>query len=119
MSDKIVRNYQTINAANQTIGRLASQSAKFLMGKHKTSYLPYIDGGDFVKVENIKNVKFSGKKTEQKVFYRHSGYPGGIKTRNLSDMAKLAPEKVLVKAVRNMLPANKLRNARMKRLIIK
>ena len=84
--------------------------------KHKVSYQPHIDGGDLVQVKNVAGMKFSGKKLETKQYYRHSGYPGGLKTANLSDLHKDKPEELLRKMVYNMLPKNKLRDRMIKRL---
>lgn len=115
----IDRKLHTINAEGQSIGRIATAVVEKLIGKHKTSYQPHIDSGDFVTVKNITKVKFTGKKFDQKIYYRHTGYPGGIKSQNLNKLFTNAPEKVLEKAVYNMLPKNRLRAKRLKRLTIK
>lgn len=113
------RNTHTIDATGKIAGRLASQIAVLLQGKHKTSYQPNIDGGDRVEVINVKQIKFSGKKLSQKIYYRTTGYPGGIRTTHLKDLMANDPTKALRKIVLNMLPKNKFRPNRMKRLNIK
>lgn len=110
------RETHTIDATNKILGRLATQVAIFLQGKHKANFVPYKDMGDFVLVKNIKKIKFSGKKLEQKKYYRHSGYLGGLKETPLKKVFEETPDKVLRKAVYGMLPKNKLRAKRIKRL---
>jgi len=116
---KIARKTQQIDATDKAVGRLASQIVFFLRGKNKTSFTPRLDVGDFVIVSNINKLRFSGKKMEQKLYYRHSHYPGGIKRIPLKKVFAEKPEQVLKKAVYKMLPKNKLRNSMIKRLIIK
>lgn len=106
--EKIKRKEHILDAKGKSLGRLASQIAILLQGKHKPIYRPYLDVGDKVIVKNIKKVKFTGKKFEQKVYKRHSGYPGGLKIIPLKDLFKKDPEKVLRLAVKRMLPKNKL-----------
>lgn len=115
---KIERQIQKLDATNTSIGRLASQIAIFLRGKHKTSFEPHIDGGDIVNVTNIKNAIYTGKKIEQKKYYSYSGYPGGLKEGKLKDLVKSNPSEILRRAVKQMLPGNKLRNDMLKRLNI-
>ena len=105
-----------IDAEGKASGRLATQIAKLLIGKHKPTYEPRLDGGDRVVVLNVEKMSFSGKKIDQKVYYHHSGYPGGLKTRKIKDVYEKTPELVLKRAVWNMLPKNKLRNEMIKRL---
>jgi len=115
---KIKREKIKIDATGIALGRLASKIAMHLMGKTKTGYVPHIDSGDYVTIENISKVKISGKKPENKMYYRHSGYTGNLKSTKLKF---LIPEKidwVLKKAVKNMLPKNKLQNGMLKRLKI-
>lgn len=107
-----------IDASGQIAGRLASQIAVLLQGKNKASYQPHIDGGDIVEIDNVKDMKFSGKKLETKVYYRTTGYPGGIRTKNLKDMMANEPAAVLKSMVYDMLPKNKLRPHMIKRLKI-
>lgn len=108
-----------INAENKSLGRLSSEIVRILQGKHKASFVPYQNQGDKIKVINVSKIKLTGKKLEQKNYYRHSGYPGGLKTIPLKTIWRENPEKVLQKTVRGMLPKNKLLKERMKNLIIK
>lgn len=113
---KIDRKTHVIDASSGSFGRLASGIAILLMGKNKASYLPHIDAGDIVLIENIKGLKVTGKKMEQKKYYSHSGYPGGLKAKLMKEME---PFEILRIAVYKMLPKNKLREARIKRLKLK
>ena len=115
---KIERKTHNLDAANQIVGRLATKIATFLRGKNKPEFQAHIDGGDIVVVSNAKELKFTGKKIEQKEYYRHSGYPGGLKTVKMGKVFAENPAEVLKKAVTKMLPNNKLRNTMLKRLII-
>lgn len=117
--NKINRQLHKIDATDKSAGRIATQIAILLRGKNKPEYQPNIDNGDIVEVENIKKLKFTGKKLEQKKYFRYSGYPGGLKEKKMSDLAKNNPAEILSRAVREMLPPNKLRNGMMKRLIIR
>ncbi len=114
----VQREIYTIDASGKTIGRLASQIALLLRGKNKASYKPQVDEGGVVYVKNIREVVFTGKKLEQKKYYRHSGYPGGLKSQAMSQVQAEQPDEVLRRAVKQMLPANRLREAMLKRLII-
>jgi len=109
------RQLHQLDAAGQSAGRLASQIALILRGKNKAEYLPHLDLGDIVQVANINKLKFTGKKLEQKKYYKYSGYPGGLKTKKIAD---LKPAEILTKAVRDMLPPTKHRVNMLKRLII-
>jgi large subunit ribosomal protein L13 len=100
--------WQVIDADGQTLGRLATEVAHLLMGKHKPSYSPHLDMGDFVIVVNASKVRVTGKKLDDKVYYRHSGYMGGLKETVLSDMLEKHPRRVIELAVRGMLPRNRL-----------
>jgi len=113
------RETHTIDAGGKSLGRLASEISLLLRGKHKPDFAPYKDIGDFVVVENIKNIKFTGRKLEQKRYYRHTGYLGGLKEIVLGKLFLQNPAKVLEKAVFGMLPGNKLRAVMMKRLKVK
>ena len=115
MANEINREKQTLDASGQILGRLATQAAMILMGKTKPSYLPHIDMGDFVDVVNANNIQVTGNKMEFKNYYRHSNYPGGLKTKKMKEFKKT---ELIKMAVFNMLPKNKLRNERMKRLKI-
>lgn len=116
--EKIERKLHKFDATGKTIGRLATEIAKLLQGKHKPTYLPNIDVGDSVEVTNVAAAKLTGKKMSQKVYYRHSGYPGSLKKVPVRRVFDSKPEEVLRKAVYQMLPKNKLRSGRMNRLII-
>lgn len=115
----ILRNRIEIDAAGLTMGRLATRVATLLRGKHKPSYQPHIDEGDIVIVSNIAQVKFSGKKLEQKNYYSYSGYPGGLKTKKMGDVFATKPGEVFKRAVKQMLPPTRLRDAMVKRLTVK
>ena len=103
------RKWHEIDASQFTLGRLATMAAKILRGKHKPSFTPFMDNGDFVVVTNAAKVKLTGRKLTQKQYMRYSGYPGGLKRRMLRDVLAVSPQKVLTSAVRGMLPTNKLR----------
>lgn len=113
------RETHTIDATEEKLGRLASQIAKLLRGKHKPTFNPREDRGDFVEVENVEEVEVSGKKLKQKSYYHHTGYPGGIKEEKMKDLMEEDPGEVLKRAVEGMLPDNKLTKEQMKRLSIK
>ena len=112
------RKLHKIDASEKIAGRLASEISLLLQGKNKVTYQPHLDCGDKVKVINVAQMKFSGKKLEQKVYYRHTGYPGGIRETKLKDLMKKDPAEVLRKTLYNMLPKNKLRAKMLKRLSI-
>ena len=115
----IQRNYHLFDAEGKVLGRMATEIAIILRGKDKPEYMPNIDSGDMIEVTNIKNAKFTGTKLDNKEYYHHSGYPGGLKTTKLKDLLEKKPSDVLRKAVWNMLPKNKLRSEMIKRLDIK
>src|SRR5687767_5865515 len=102
------RNWVVIDAAGQTLGRLATQIADTLRGKRKPQYTPHIDTGDFVIVVNAEKIAVTGNKLADKRYYRHSGYPGGLRSRTLGEMLDRQPEEVIRKAVRGMMPRNRL-----------
>ncbi len=106
----------TIDATNQVLGRLATKIADLLRGKQKPMFRPYIDGGDFVLVKNVQNLRVTGRKMGQKKYRHHSGYPGGLKTQTMEELFLKNPQEVLRKAVYGMLPKNKLRPLQIKRL---
>ncbi len=112
------RKWWLVDAKGKVLGRLASKIVTILMGKYKPTYTPHIDNGDFVIVVNAKDIKVSGKKMNNKVYYWHTGYPGGLKQRTLKEMLEKDPTKVLYLAVKRMLPKNKLQARRLKRLKI-
>jgi len=117
--EDIKREKHIIDAANQPLGRLAVSVALLLRGKNKPEFEPYKDVGDFVVVENIDQITFSGKKQDQKVYYRHSGYLGGLKEKSLDVLFQERPEEVLRKAIWGMLPKNKLRGDQINRFSVK
>jgi large subunit ribosomal protein L13 len=104
----IEKDWQVIDATGQTLGRLASEVARLLMGKHKPTYSPHLDMGDFVVIVNADKVHVTGKKLDDKIYYRHTGYMGGLKETVLSDMLQKQPRRVIELAVRGMLPRNRL-----------
>lgn len=110
------RNTHTLDAAGQSLGRLAARIAILLRGKHKPNFLPHQDGGDFVQVKNVSKIKFTGKKFEQKVYRHHTGYLGGLKEKKLRELFEKDPFLVLRKVVYGMLSKNKLRARQIKRL---
>jgi len=113
---EIKREWYVVDAAGQNLGRLATQIANVLRGKNKPIYTPWLDTGDFVIVVNAGQVVVTGNKLEDKRYYRYSGYPGGLTSANLAEMLRTHPEQVIEKAVRGMLPKNKLGRAMLKKL---
>ncbi len=105
---EIDKRWQVVDATGQVLGRLSTQVAGLLMGKHKPTFSAHLDMGDFVVVVNADKVRITGNKMEDKKYYRHSGYMGGLKTINLSRMMERHPERVVELAVRGMLPRNRL-----------
>jgi large subunit ribosomal protein L13 len=103
---EINRNWLLVDAKDQTVGRLASNLAMFLMGKHKPEYSPHLDTGDYVIVLNAEHVKFSGNKWDDKEYHRHTGFVGGLKTRTAREMKQVRPTEILRLAVKGMLPKN-------------
>jgi large subunit ribosomal protein L13 len=110
------RVWYVVDAENKTLGRLATQIADVLRGKRKPRYTPHVDVGDFVIVVNAEKIAVTGDKREKKVYWRHSGYPGGIRSRTLGDMLEKRPEEVIRKAVKGMLPRNRLARAQLRKL---
>ena len=113
---KIVREMHTIDASGRSVGRIATEIALILRGKNKPSFEPHIDAGDQVTIKNVSDMKFTGRKLDQKLYYHYSGYPGGLKTKKMSEVMQKNPDDVLRRAVWNMLPKNKLRAKMIKRL---
>jgi large subunit ribosomal protein L13 len=113
---EIEQAWRLVDADGRTLGRLATEIADALRGKHKPAYTPHVDTGDFVVVVNAEKVRVTGKKLEQKVNYRHSGYPGGLRSRTLAEQLERRPEEVIRRAVRGMLPKNKLAAAQLRKL---
>jgi len=110
------RDWYVVDAEGQTLGRLATRIADALRGKRKPEYTPHVDTGDFVVVVNAEKIHVTGDKLEQKRYWRHSGYPGGIKSRTLREMLERRPEEVIRKAVKGMLPRNRLARKQLTKL---
>ena len=115
-SEDFEKNWQLVDGKNEVLGRLAVKIANILSGKNNSRYSPNADLGDFVVVVNAEKVKVTGNKPKQKNYYRHSGYPGGLKVKNFEKMQDDTPEKIIEKAVKGMLPKNKLSNKIIKKL---
>jgi len=113
---EITRDWYVVDAEGQTLGRLATQIADTLRGKGKPQYTPHVDTGDFVVVVNAEKITVTGQKLDQKRYYRHSGYPGGISATNFRDMQAKHPGRALEKAVKGMLPKGPLGYAMIKKL---
>lgn len=115
---EIAREWYVVDAEGQTLGRLATRIADTLRGKGKPAFTPHVDTGDFVVVVNAEKIRVTGNKLEQKRYYRHSGYPGGLKSRTLREQLDRRPEEVLRIAVRGMLPKNRLARQQITKLKI-
>jgi large subunit ribosomal protein L13 len=113
---EIEQSWYLVDADQRTLGRLATEIADLLRGKGKPAYTPHVDTGDFVVVVNAGKVRVTGKKLEQKIYYRHSGYPGGLRERTLAEQLARRPEEVIRRAVKGMLPKNKLASAQLRKL---
>ena len=114
--EEIERDWYVVDAEGETLGRLASRIAPILKGKHKPIYTPHLDCGDFVIIVNAEKVRVTGRKLDQKLYYHHSGYPGGLKSVSLRNQLDRYPERVLQAAIRGMLPKNKLGRRMIKKL---
>ncbi len=115
---EIQRNWVLVDANGETLGRLATQIAHLLRGKHKPTWSPHVDGGDFVIVVNASGVELTGRKAQQKIYYRHTGYPGGLKETPYRIMLAKHPERVIKFAVKGMLPKNRLGRRMLKKLYV-
>ncbi len=115
---QVVRHTHEIDATDQVVGRLATRIVGLLMGKTKATYVPHVDAGDVVKVKNANKLVFTGKKWEQKVHFRSSNRPGGLKRKPVSKLRQENPGEILRHAVKYMLPKNRTQSVRLKRLII-
>jgi large subunit ribosomal protein L13 len=113
---EIARVWHVVDADGQILGRLASRIARILTGKHKPSYVPFLDTGDHVIVVNAEKVVVTGKKERAKAYFRYSGYPGGLRRSTVSDVRATRPERLLEEAVRGMLPKNRLGRAQFRKL---
>ena len=115
---EVARDWYVVDAEGKTLGRLATQIADTLRGKRKPEYTPHVDTGDFVIVVNAEKIAVTGNKLDQKRYYRHSGYPGGLRSRTLREQLDRRPTEVLRKAVRGMLPKNRLARKQLTKLKI-
>jgi large subunit ribosomal protein L13 len=115
---KVGADWFVVDATNQVLGRLATRVARILIGKDKPSFTPYLDSGDHVVVINANKIRMTGNKVEQKIYYSHSGYPGGLKEVPAKRIRETKPEWIIREAVLGMLPKNKLRARRAKKLRI-
>lgn len=113
---EVTRRWILIDASSAPLGRVATEVAKYLIGKYKPSYTPHVDGGDYVIVINAKDTVVTGDKEIGKVYYHHSGFPGGIKDATLKEVREKYPERIIENAVKGMIPKNKLSAERLKRL---
>ncbi|HJL81892.1 MAG TPA: 50S ribosomal protein L13 [Gammaproteobacteria bacterium] len=114
--DEVERHWYLVDATNKTLGRLSTEIASRLRGKHKPIYTPHVDTGDYIVVVNASKIRVTGNKMTDKVYYKHSGYIGNMKSMNLETMLEKNPERVIMKSVKGMLPKNKLGNAMLKKL---
>ena len=112
----VERSWYVIDATDVVLGRLASQAAQLLRGKHKPVFAPHVDAGDFVIIINAEKVALTGNKRETKLAYRHSGYPGGLRSTKYSELLEKNPERAVEKAIKGMLPHNKLAAQQLKKL---
>ncbi len=115
-TEDVVRDWYLVDAKDKTLGRLSTEIATRLRGKHKPIYTPHVDTGDYIVVINASKITVTGNKMEDKMYYKRTGYIGNMKSSNLSTMMKKSPETVLMKSVRGMLPKTKLGNAMIKKL---
>ena len=115
-AETVQRSWYVIDAEGQTLGRLATEVARRLRGKHKTEYTPHVDTGDYIVVVNAEKVKVTGRKASDKTYYRHTGHPGGLKEATFTQMIERSPEKVIELAVKGMLPRNPLGHAMYRKL---
>ncbi|MDQ2970451.1 MAG: 50S ribosomal protein L13 [Acidobacteriota bacterium] len=117
VSEKDIRHaWYVIDATDQVLGRLATRVAKVLSGKHRPNWVPYLDTGDFVVITNAAKIRLTGNKFAEKMYHRHTGYPGGLKSISAKDLQAKSPERVLEAAVRGMLPHTKLGRKQFKKL---
>ena len=114
--ESVVQDWYLVDATDKVLGRLATEIATRLRGKHKPEYTPHVDTGDHIVIVNAEKIRVTGDKINQKKYYRHSGYPGGIKETVLSDELENTPERVIARAVKGMLPKNKLGARMLKRM---
>ncbi|MCB9147596.1 MAG: 50S ribosomal protein L13 [Caldilineaceae bacterium] len=115
---KAAREWWVVDATGQTLGRLASEIAKVLRGKHKPTFSPHVDGGDFVIVTNCERIVVTGNKLDDVYYHHHSRHPGGLKSRSMREQMQRFPDRVIFEAVKGMMPKTKLGRAQMKKLRI-
>ncbi len=115
-SEDLQRDWLIVDANGENLGRLASRIARALMGKDKPAYTPGVDGGDFVIVVNAEKIAVTGNKLDEKIYYRHSGYPGGLKQITLREQLERFPDRVLIAAVKGMLPRNRLGRKQLRKM---
>ena len=116
--EEVTRQWYVVDAQDQTLGRLSTEIANRLRGKHKASFTPHVDTGDYVVVINADKVKVTGRKAQDKMYYHHTGFPGGIKSISFEKLQDKAPERIIEAAVKGMMPKNKLSRAMMSKLKI-
>ncbi len=114
--DSVQREWYVVDADGKTLGRLASEIARRLRGKHKPEYTPHVDTGDYIIVINAEKVRVTGRKAQDKMYHHHTGYPGGLKSTNFEKLIQEHPERVIQKAVKGMLPKNPLGRAMFRKL---
>lgn len=114
--EDVVRQWHLIDAKGKLLGDIATQAAVWLVGKHKPTFTPHVDGGDYVVIINAKEVEVTGRKAEDKMYYRHSRYPGGLREENFATLRERSPERLFEEAVKGMLPKNKQQDRRLRRL---
>jgi large subunit ribosomal protein L13 len=116
--ETVTRDWYVVDAAGKTLGRLSTEIARRLRGKHKAEYTPHVDTGDYIVVVNASQVRVTGKKASNKMYYSHTGFPGGIKSINFEKLVEKAPEQIIQKSVKGMLPSGPLGRAMFKKLKI-
>ncbi|SVC05569.1 uncharacterized protein METZ01_LOCUS258423 [marine metagenome] len=116
--ESVTREWYVVDATGKTLGRLSTEIANRLRGKHKPEFTPHVDTGDYIVVVNAEKVKVTGNKTTDKVYHHHTGYPGGIKSITFEQLIDKAPERIIEKAVKGMMPKNKLSRSMMTKLKI-
>ena len=114
--EEVDRNWFVVDATDKILGRMATKIADRIRGKDKPTFTPHTDGGDYVIVINAEKIRLTGNKETQKKYYRHTGFPGGLKTRSVADLRQDKPEQIIIKAVKGMLPKNKLSNSMISKL---
>ena len=116
--ETVTRSWYVIDAKDMPLGRVAAKAASMLRGKHKVTYTPHIDCGDYVIVTNASKVNLTGKKLSDKMYYNHSGYPGGLRERNAQEMLEKYPVEMIERAVKGMLPKGRLGRSQIKKLFV-